>query len=170
VTDDMEILETSFDEYSDAQPALDLIEYTLDNFMAAASVDAAYGEPVVHGDRLVIPAAEVIGVLGFGVGSGAGGMSPDDEDEDEDEKASAGEAKTNPISGPGGSGSGGGGGGGGSVFSRPVAVVVIGPQGVEVKPVVDVTKIVLASVTAGAFAVGMLLQLLRFQKAVKKLS
>jgi hypothetical protein len=83
-----------------------------------------YGEPVQQGDTTVIPTAEVLGTLGFGVGEGAG------------------------DGGKGGYGAGGG--GGGRSFSRPVAVIVIGPGGVEVKPVMDLTKIALAGITAWA--------------------
>jgi uncharacterized spore protein YtfJ len=42
---------------------------------------------------------------------------------------------------------GGGLGGGGGSHGRPVAVIVIGPNGVRVRPVVDVTKIGIAAVT-----------------------
>ena len=47
-------------------------------------------------------------------------------------------------------GAGGGGGGGGGAMARPVAVIVMGPDGVRVKPVLDVTK--LAVTALGAFA------------------
>lgn len=41
-----------------------------------------------------------------------------------------------------------GGGGGGFSFGRPVAVVIVEPQGVRVEPVVDVTKVAIAMFTA----------------------
>jgi uncharacterized spore protein YtfJ len=44
-------------------------------------------------------------------------------------------------------GGGGGGGGGGASFARPVAAVVVSPQGVWVEPIVDVTKLGLAFFT-----------------------
>ena len=48
---------------------------------------------------------------------------------------------------------GGGGGGGGWSLGRPVAAISIGPDGVKVKPIVDVTKLAIAGVTAwGAVA------------------
>jgi uncharacterized spore protein YtfJ len=48
------------------------------------------------------------------------------------------------------------GGGGGGAAARPVAAIEIGPQGVIVEPIIDVTKIVLAFFTAlGAMAVMM---------------
>jgi uncharacterized spore protein YtfJ len=42
-------------------------------------------------------------------------------------------------------GAGGGGGGGGGSMGRPVAVIVVGPDGVEVKPVIDLTKLALTA-------------------------
>ncbi len=51
------------------------------------------------------------------------------------------------------SGYGTGGGGGGYSTARPVAAISIGPDGVHVEPVVDVTKIGLAFFTTlGAMA------------------
>jgi uncharacterized spore protein YtfJ len=61
----------------------------------------------------------------------------------------------------GGFGNGGGGGGGGRIFSRPVAVIVASPQGVEVKPVLDTTKIALAAVTAFGFMFSMMARMRR---------
>jgi hypothetical protein len=53
-----------------------------------------------------------------------------------------------------GLGYGGGGGGGGMATSRPIAAIEIGPEGVIVEPIIDVTKIVLAFFTAmGTMAV-----------------
>ena len=50
-------------------------------------------------------------------------------------------------------GGGGGGGGGGFSVGRPIAVVSISAEGVQVKPVVDVTKLGIAALTAfGAMA------------------
>lgn len=45
-------------------------------------------------------------------------------------------------------------GGGGTAFGRPVAVVTAGPDGVKVRPVIDITKIGLAFLTVlGSFLV-----------------
>jgi uncharacterized spore protein YtfJ len=41
-----------------------------------------------------------------------------------------------------------GGGGGGGSSGRPVAIITIGPEGVTVKPVFDITKILLAGLTS----------------------
>ena len=111
-----------------ADAALNLMQNTLDEFLATADVHAVYGEPIEHGDTLIIPSAEVLCAMGFGAGYGSGSNV---ETEGAEGAAPA-------------SGSGGGGGGGGRVFSRPVAIVVAGPDGVRVEPVIDVTKIALA--------------------------
>ncbi len=142
---------SAFEDYEDyeestlpswGEPSLDIVQKTLDSFLESATVDAVYGPAIEKGDTLIIPTAEVLSVLGFGVGSGYG-SNP----EEEGQKSGA----------YGGSG----GGGGGRVFSRPVAVVVASSDGVRVEPVVDFTKIALAALTAAGFMVGMLVRMLR---------
>ena len=87
-----------------------------------AHVRTVFGEPIRHGDRIVIPVARVQG--GFGLGFGRG-------------KAPA---------------EGGAGGGGGGMFrARPVAVVEITPNEVRVRPVIDTTRIVLAAMLLAAW-------------------
>jgi hypothetical protein len=56
-----------------------------------------------------------------------------------------------------------------AVFSRPVAVIIASPEGVRVEPVVDVTKIALAALTAAGFMVGMLLRMNRPRKNMPNL-
>jgi len=133
--------------YRDA--SLDTIEQMMDSFLGSASVEAVVGAPVKQRDTLIIPLAEVVAVSGFGLGQGFGGP--------EGEKETA-------------MGAGGGGGGGGSVFARPVAVVILSPDGVRVEPVFDWTKIALAGVTFAAFAVGMLARLGQMQRRFNKVS
>ncbi len=106
--------------------AYDVMEHTIEKYMATASVDAVYSKPVRQGDVVVITAAEVVCGFGFGVGEGMG--------QDGEQK-----------------GGGAGGGGGGQTFARPVAVVVCTPNGVSVQPVVDRTKLWLAAATALGF-------------------
>ncbi len=106
------------------------VQATLDRFLSTADVERAYGKPIQQGDRWIIPTAEVVAGLGFGVGLGHGG----------------------------GDAGGSGGGGGGRAFSRPVAVIVVGPEGVEVTPVLDVTKIALTALTAFGFMIATLCQ------------
>ncbi len=135
--------------------AMEKIERTLEHFFETASVKSVYDRPVRHGETLIIPAAEVLGVLGFGMGAGLGmGESPDKRDDTEEGDAAELEKpdKSEKVEGSGG---GGGGGGGGRVFARPVAVIVSGPEGVRVEPVLDRTKIGLAFITALGFMFSM---------------
>jgi len=115
-----------------ANEAAGVIEKTMGKFLDAASVDHVYSEPVKYGDTVVIPAAEVLSAAGFGYGFGSGSSGEEEE-------------------GEGGSGEGAGGGGGGRVLARPVAVVVVSPEGVRVEPVADRTKVLLALITTLGF-------------------
>ena len=148
--------------------AVESVERTFERFLEIASVKSVYDSPVQHGDKLIIPAAEVLGGLGFGVGSGAGlGENPGKKvGVDEGEGAEGEEPVDASPTAPGikveAGGGGGGGGGGGRVFARPVAVIISGPEGVSVEPVVDVTKIALAFFTALGFMVGMAARMRRF--------
>jgi len=103
----------------------------MERLLATADVAKVYAAPVTHGDRLLIPAAEVVAAAGSGMGSGSGWV---------------GERAGQPRRG-----GGGGGGGGGSSLARSVAVIVSSPEGVEVRPVFDFTKIALAALTAAGF-------------------
>ena len=105
----------------------------MDRIYAAARPELVFGAPVEANGYTVITASEVMAGGGFGFGAG---NAPTLNNESSQEAG----------------GSGGGGGGGSS--SRPVAVIVIGPEGVSVKPVFDATKLGLAALTAwGAVAV-----------------
>jgi uncharacterized spore protein YtfJ len=104
-----------------------------ESLLSAADVSRVFGKPVVKGEVTVIPAAEVLAIGGFGLGSGSG-------------------ADTN-SSGQRRRGGGSGGGGGGRVLARSVAVVEVTADGVRVRPVVDVTKIALAALTAAGFVI-----------------
>ena len=46
------------------------IKEIMDKFVDTASVDAVYGKPVKSGDLIIIPAAEVMCGMGFGMGTG----------------------------------------------------------------------------------------------------
>ncbi|MGE5619934.1 MAG: GerW family sporulation protein [Sphingomonadaceae bacterium] len=108
---------------------LDRIAALLRDLISMGRADAAFGEPRTIGDRTIIPVAEVMYGFGAGMGSGQG-------------------------PGPQGQPSGGAGGGsGGGMRSRPVAAIVVGPEGVTVQPVVDVTQIGMAALVAGVFSV-----------------
>ena len=106
-------------------PLVDPTEQALSRLVATARADAVFGQPVVSGDTTVITCSEI--AIGMGMGSGSGPL---------DEKG-------NPT--------GGGSGGGGGARGRPVAAIVITKEGVRVEPIFDLTKIVLASLTTGAF-------------------
>jgi uncharacterized spore protein YtfJ len=126
-------------ERVDYNRPLDIFQDNMDTLLEVANVSSAYGDPVQSGDNLIIPAAEVLAGVGFGLGAGFGRNS-----KEEDSQAG-----------------GSGGGGGGRVLSRPVAVVIASPEGVRVEPVVDVTKIALAALTAGGFMLATLARMSR---------
>jgi uncharacterized spore protein YtfJ len=137
-----------FEDFNDLEDlegteAIDLIESTMDKFLDTAGVEAVYAPPIKHADSLIIPAAEVLCLMGFGAGAGSGGGIEEGQES--------------------GFGTGGGGGGGGRTLSRPVAVIVASPDGVRVEPVIDPTKIALAALTAGGFMMGMMMRMLRGQ-------
>ena len=111
---------------------LQAVQTTLDKFLSAANIEAVYAPPIHEGENVIIPAAEILSIAGFGMGGGS-------QDTGENENAA-----------------GGGGGGGGRVLSRPVAVIVISPAGVRVEPILDLTKIVLAVLTTLGFMIAML--------------
>jgi uncharacterized spore protein YtfJ len=111
----------------------------IDRLGKTASAGSVFGQPVQNGDVIVIPCAEVV------AGMGAGGGEGESQEEDED-----------------GVGSGGGGGGYGK--GRPVAAIIIRRDSVEVRPVIDITTIALAALTAWAFIVSWLFRLRRAAK------
>jgi len=123
----------------------------MEKLFAVAQPGAVYGEPVASGEYTVITASEILVAAGsgYGVGGGTGAESLEAEtavEGEEDERT----------------GFGGGGAGGGVSMGRPVATINIGPNGVQVQPVVDVTKIGLAFFTTiGA----MLMMLGRMRRA-----
>ena len=119
-----------------AGQALDMVQETMDTLIATADVSKVYGEPIAHEETMIIPAAEVLAVAGFGAGYGSGGQED-------------------------ASGEGGGGGGGGHTFSRPVAVVIADNEGVRVEPVVDPTKIAMTFFTAVGFMVATIARMKR---------
>jgi uncharacterized spore protein YtfJ len=123
----------------------------MEKLFAVAQPGAVYGEPVASGEYAVITASEILVAAGsgYGVGGGTGAETL------EEETAVEGEEDE-------GTGFGGGGAGGGVSMGRPVATINIGPNGVQVQPVVDVTKIGLAFFTTiGA----MLMMLGRMRRA-----
>jgi len=122
--------ELEAEQLEQGSDSLELTQNIMEDFLSRADVTAVYGEPVQHGETLVIPAAEVLAGMGFGIGGGGG---------------------THEKTGKPADGSGGG--GGGRTFARPVAVIVAGPNGVRVETVFDLTKVALALFTAVGFMV-----------------
>jgi len=114
-----ERLESSIDRVGDRLQAV------LEGLVGPASPSAVFSEPQPVGDDLVFTAAawERGGGFGFGIGEG----------KDAD----------------GSGGSGGGAGGGGGSSGRPVAVIRVGADGIEVRPVLDLTRIGVTLLTAG---------------------
>ena len=110
----------------------------IEKIYGAARPGAVFGEPVTNGSYTVITAQEISSGGGFGSGMGFG-SSPSSSTRN----AEAGDA-TSPASDAGG---GGGIGGGGGAMSRPVAAIIIGPDGVMIEPIIDRTKVVLAGIT-----------------------
>lgn len=107
----------------------------IERLFTVAQPGAVFGEPVSAAGRTIITASEVyVGMgVGFGFGAGSGPAEGEEAEESEGEQAS---------------GMGGGGGGGGGASGRPVAVVDVSDEGVQIEPVVDATKIALAFFTA----------------------
>jgi uncharacterized spore protein YtfJ len=150
------------------------VRTVLEKLLATASPDSAFGAPITVGEYTIIPAAEVVAVMGTGFGGAYGpeaccchGEEPCDCHDKGDEgkesgEAAAGQDKDDKCECEGEctcgdececschdqGGQASGAGGGGTAMSRPVAVIAIGPQGVQVKPVVDVTKVGIALFTA----------------------
>jgi hypothetical protein len=113
-----------------SKPPLDRVSGIMERLLDTADVSKVYGEPILHDGVMILPAAEVLAIAGFGMGSG-GGIAVQQE-------------------GQKSRGSGGGGGGGGKTLagcSRDRRV----PRGVEVRPVIDFTKVALAALTAAGF-------------------
>jgi uncharacterized spore protein YtfJ len=115
--------ETTLSEIKSWEEGSELMEKLFD----AAKPEAVYGKPLTVEGQTIITASEVTVGLGFGFGTGSGSTN---EEGEEEEKAS-----------------GSAGGGGGGAGSRPVAVIRISQEGVQVEPVMDMTKIMLAFLT-----------------------
>jgi uncharacterized spore protein YtfJ len=126
-------------ELPDIDRSHTVVQETLAKLVDAADVSKVYGRPIKQGDVSVVPASENLTFTGFAVGAGSGG------DENENAGVSTGVA----------------GGGGGRTLSRPVAIIVVSPEGAYVEPVMDQTKIAMAAITAAGFMFGMMLRMSR---------
>jgi uncharacterized spore protein YtfJ len=94
-----------------------------------ASVSAIYGDPMEVGEKTIIPVADI--KYGFGLGYGEG-------------PARSGGDEEMPASGQSG-------GAGGGVAARPVAILEITADSINVKPVMDEGRIALVGILTGAW-------------------
>jgi len=111
------------DRPSNIERAAERTVEALGSVFGPASPAAVFSEPERLGDDLIITAASWERAGGFGFGGGG------------DSQADGG----------------GGGGGGGTSVGRPVAVIRVGADGIDVEPVIDLTKL---AVTVLLSAVG----------------
>ncbi len=118
------------------QPASHTVESSVNQFFGtferaqtAASIGNVYGPPLTHGDSLVVPVGSVSQLFAMGMGVGSD-MQPDGQQDE-----------------------GLGGGGWGRVAARPVAMAEITPDGVDVHPVIDENRALVASLAFAAWAV-----------------
>jgi uncharacterized spore protein YtfJ len=119
----------------------------IEKLFSVTQPGAVFSEPVTVEGRTIITTSEVMIGMGVGYGIGAGsatGEGTEEEEEEEDGDDQEAEAESEMASGEG---YGGGGGGGGFSTGRPVAAIIIEPEGVRIEPIVDVTKISLAFFT-----------------------
>jgi uncharacterized spore protein YtfJ len=129
----------------------------IDKIFSAAQAGTVFSQPVTIGDYTVITASEVTAGGGFGSGIGFGPTAAGKSREQPGLETA--ESKDTAAMG-GGSGMGAGGGSAG----RPVAIITLRPDGVKIEPVLDVTKIALAALTAWG---AMMIALLRMRKVAK---
>jgi len=128
-------------EHPDSIPQAELIDEkqlagAIERLLGAAQHKTVFGEPVVVGQYTIITACEVSSAGGFGFGSGPV-ASPTKEVAGK--PAMSGQF-TGILMGNGGAG--------GGASGRPIAVIIAGPDGVTVKPIVDVTKFMITFFTA----------------------
>jgi uncharacterized spore protein YtfJ len=129
----------------------------IDKIFAAAERDVVFSAPVQSGPFSVITSSEVLAYGCFGFGGGTGPQQAES-------TTSATETSAMPGGAGAGSGGGGGAGGGGGSLARPVAAIVIGPEGVKIEPIVDATKIALAGITTWAAVAFILVRMARARR------
>jgi uncharacterized spore protein YtfJ len=114
----------------------------LEKFVETARPSSVFAPPLTAGEYTVVTASEVYAGMGVGFGGGGGSAPTNAEEPAGDQPLAEQPAADEGL--PSGSGVGYGGGGGGVTLGRPVAAITIGPDGVSVEPIVDVTKIAIA--------------------------
>jgi uncharacterized spore protein YtfJ len=118
---------------AETSPSQYKLDKLFDKVLVAAQPSAVFSSPVVSGAYTVITASEVMAGGGLGFGTGTGPVTT---------AQANGKAATREVA------QGSGGGGGGGSHGRPIAAILIGPDGVKVQPIVDATKIALAAMAA----------------------
>jgi uncharacterized spore protein YtfJ len=146
----------------------------LEKLVAVARPESVFGEPLDVEGRTIITASEVTAGLGVGFGFG-GGSAPGRAAKEKRQRARSSDPHERVDLEETGSeeaesegedvGMGGGGGGGGGASGRPVAVISVSEERVQVEPVVDATKIALAFFTALG---SMLFMLINMRKAAER--
>ncbi len=133
----------------------------LERLLSAADSSKVFGQPVSSEGYTVIPAAEVASGGGFGSGMGFNSLRrrKGEATGEISDPATGMSGEGSETPGPAMEGAGGGGGGGGGAMARPVAVIVMGPDGVRVKPVLDVTKLAVTALGALAAAAALSMRL-----------
>lgn len=123
----------------------------LDKVPEEVNVNAVFGKPETVGNRMLIPVAEIS--YGFGVGVGSVPQCEDEAGEAvEPGEETYGSAEVEAAEKEPPSGAGGGAG----ARARPIAYIELGPEGTQVKPIMDEQKIALAAILLGAWTVGWL--------------
>ena len=122
--------------------------------VVSAGERGVYGEPITRGEHTVITASALTVGMGFGYGGGEAEAKPPDtavtEEFGPEETAAEQEEGEGTAHGEGG-------GGGSMASGRPVAIITIGPDGVDVRPVIDWVRIGMA----GLAALGAMLRMVR---------
>jgi uncharacterized spore protein YtfJ len=120
------------------------MERTITRLTEVAGPTAVFGAPVERGETTVIPCCRVSVGLGFGGGGGAGSARTGDAHGETQADTQAGQTPT---------ATGEGIGGGGGSQGRPVAAIILTPDRVQIRPIVDVTRVAFAGMgTAVALA------------------
>jgi len=114
-------------EAEEKLPEADATSLFFESMAAAVGVETVFGDPITIGEKVIIPVAET------GLGGGVGGARFE-RCEGEQRR----ELRFPYMSS----------GGGGGANTRPVAAIIVGPEGVRVQPIFDLTKIALAGMAS----------------------
>jgi uncharacterized spore protein YtfJ len=121
---------------SEQLPTNPTVENALNEFFAtferaqsSASIDNVYGQPISYGDSIIVPVASISQFFGIGMSAGTDQTTESPQSDEVD------------------------GGGAARVKARPVALVEIMPEGVDVHPVVDENRALTAGLLFAAWAI-----------------